>query len=197
MKINIKKNILWISILYLSLYIPLTITIYSQSWYEFNYKIHDTYKNIEKDKALNATKNLISFFLHKEELNNHWNEKERLHMKDVRNIYDILFILGILSFLGLGIENPKTKDLKKISMKNITIITIFIIIIPFFSYFWNNIFHNILFSNNYWIINQNDISYYIFPIEFFIYSTIFLILTSIIINISLIIIIKNQKKIKN
>jgi len=187
MKFNFKKIkeiILFFSLLFLTLYIPLSFTIYSNFWYEFNYNNQDTYNQIEKNKTINSTNNLINFFKHKEDLNFNWNEKEKLHMYEVRNIYDILFFIGIISIISLS-KLFNFKLIRKFSKINLYYNLFLILLIPIFQFFWNKIFHLILFNNDLWIINSNDISYYLFPINFFINSLIFIILISIILNLIL------------
>jgi hypothetical protein len=191
--LNLKNVLLFISVLFLTLYIPLTYTVYSDSWYKFNYNQQDTYQQLGENKTINATNNLINFFLHNKELNGLWNQKEIKHMNDVRNIYDILFILFVLSVISITLLFDK-KLIKKYSKINMIVIGSLIIVIPFFSLFWNYIFHPLMFSNNLWIMTSNDISYYLFDIEnytFMFNSVLLVILSGVAIN--LIIWIKMRK----
>ncbi len=193
MKINYKNVILFTSLLFLTLYIPLSYTIYSDSWYKINYNQQDTYLKLGENTTLNATDNLINFFLHNEELNELWNQKEITHMTDVRSIYNVLFIIFILSIISITFLFNK-KLIKKYSKINLIIISSLIIIIPFFSLFWNYIFHPLLFNNDFWMMTSNDISYYLFDIEnyrFMFNSVLLVIITGIILN--LIIYIKLRK----
>lgn len=181
LKMKVNKILILISILFISLYLPLTFTIYSSTWYEFNYGLDNTYSSLDKNFTLNQTSNLINFFYHKESLNSNWSLKENKHFNDVRNIYDSLFILFLISIIII-IFNLKKINLKKISKYNLIIISSLLLILPFFSYFWTNIFHQIFFNNTFWINTVNDLSYYLFPLEFFIRSSIFIIIIGLIIN---------------
>ena len=181
MKLNwdkTKKNILFVSLLFITLYIPISFAIYSSSWYEFNYELYRTYELIGKENATNATENLISYFTYKNELNGDiWNAKEKAHMNEVRTIFDTLFIIFILSLASFLLLTNKNKNtIKKISKTNIKIILSLLIILPFFTTFWVA-FHEILFTNNLWIITPDDISYYLFPQEFFRNTLLLVILT--------------------
>ena len=88
------------SLFYLIIYIPLSFCIYSNTWYEFNYDRQETYQNLDEKYILENTQNLISFFSHKTPLNDDWSEIENIHLREVRTIYDILFILEIFFFLS-------------------------------------------------------------------------------------------------
>jgi len=176
---EVKIFFLFFSLIFLTLYIPLSFTIYSNSWYNFNSNPQNV---LSKNDLNNATSNLINYFEHKENLNILWNEKEKKHMSDVRQIFDFLFIIFILNLINLFIFFKK-KLIKKFVKINILVISSFILLLPIFQFFWNNIFHLIMFNNNFWIINPNDISYYLFPLSFFYNSTIFIILISIILNL--------------
>lgn len=187
-----KKILLFASVLYLTLYIPLTYTIYSSSWYELNYEKQGTYNLINKELSMNSTTNLINYFYHKDNLNNNWNLKEKTHFSEVRNIYDILFLFSLINFLIL-IYSFNKNNIAKYSIINLIIILLSFLLIPFFTFFWNKIFHRVLFSNNLWILNKNDLSYYLFPNEFFIHSFILILLISITINLLVYIIFKIKR----
>lgn len=180
---RIKSITLFVSLLFLILYIPLTIAIYSQSWYEFNYRNN----TIDSKTSISAIENVISFFLYKDKLDlNIWSKKEIRHFSDVRNIYLFLHIFALLSFCVLLFLFDKRK-MKKISTYIFVVILLLGTLFYFidFSYFWNNIFHNILFYNQDWIYTQNEMSYFLFPESFFVNSVVLIILGGMIINLLL------------
>lgn len=192
-----KKIILFFAVLFLTIYTPVSITIYSLNWYEYNYENQNTYEHIEKENALFITKNLINFFLYQENLGSEWNDKEKKHMSDVRKIYSGLFILAIISFLFI-LHIIRYFDISLIKIysisNNITIIFIGILIIIFdFNYIFDNFFHPLFFDNNNWILNSDDISYYLFPYEFFQRSLMFILVVTIIENLIIFLLIKKYK----
>lgn len=193
LKSKTKQILLFLSLLYLTLYIPFTITAYSKSWYETNYEKQSTYQTLGIVKTNNQTNNLINFFLHKQELNQLWSEKETLHLKEVRNIYDLLFIIFLITTPILILFFNK-KIINHASKKNTYIIPSLLIIIPFFRLFWNNILHPLLFNNNYWINTPNEVSYHLFPTTFFINSILFIITISAIINFTIYLLTKKKKQ---
>lgn len=189
-KINYKNLLILIPVLILTLYIPLTFTIYSQNWYEFNYNLQDTYQVLNESQTNKATTNLINYFKYKEELNEQWTDKEKIHYKEVRNIYTKVHLLALFSLITLilnKIEFKKKKkeyikNFNKISLTNIKIVSTLILILPIFGFFWSKIFHSIMFDNKYWIMEPHEISAYLFDLSFFLNSTILIIIISILLN---------------
>lgn len=182
--LNIKKLVFFISLLYLTLIIPLLFTIYSPIWYNFNYEKQEITKSISFEQRDNATENLISFFAYNSELNSLWNEKEKTHMSEVRDIYLFLEILSIISLILLFFTFDRTL-IEKYSKINIAFIGLLLLLIPFFSFLFNSVFHTILFENTFWIITPEDISYYLFPNSFFKNSFLLIIIGSIIENLAI------------
>ena len=182
--LNIKKLVFFISLLYLTLIIPLLFTIYSPIWYNFNYEKQEITKSISFEQRDNATENLISFFAYNSELNSLWNEKEKTHMSEVRDIYLFLEILSIISLILLFFTFDRTL-IEKYSKINIAFIGLLLLLIPFFSFLFNSVFHTILFENTFWIITPEDISYYLFPNSFFKNSFLLIIIGSIIENMTI------------
>ena len=114
---------------------------------------------------------LIFFFLHISPMDvSVWSSKEILHFIDVREIFDKFISIFILCVVYLVV------NFKKVNFKNLVyvkkylkyIILFPLIVLPFFSYFWNNIFHKYLFSNDLWLMTPSDLSFYIFNEWFFI-----------------------------
>lgn len=107
-KQRIKHIIFFLSLFYITIYIPLSITIYSQNWYEFNYNQQEPYSTMNKQTKINFTQNLINYFYHKEQLNDKWSFKEKLHFKEVRQIFDILFFIFVANIISLLLFFKKT-----------------------------------------------------------------------------------------
>lgn len=188
-----------LSFITISFYIPLSIMIYSPVFYEHNYQNQNTYQILTKEFSQNQTNNLINYFLNKEELNQNWSNNEKIHYKDVKQIYFILQYLFLFSLI-LYFLLFKIKYVKIATYSNLILNTALITILPIFSIFWDKYFHQALFSNNAWLISSNEISYYLFSLEtysFFINSFIFLISFNIISNILILVYLKLQEKSPN
>ena len=102
---------------------------------------------------------------------NFFNERETMHMEDVRNIFKYLIIItifvGVIIFLLI-----KKKDLPNIFLYSFIPILIFLILylfVPFDELFIN--FHLILFRNDLWLLNpETDRLIVLLPEDFFIRS---------------------------
>ncbi len=104
-----KRIVLRISLLYLTLYIPTAFMTYSPLWYMFNNKTHSRIRLIGYDKAQQYTGQLTNFFLHDDHLPDHWTAKERKHLTEVRNILDYLALFALLSTISIiATYNRKT-----------------------------------------------------------------------------------------
>lgn len=102
---------------------------------------------------------------------NFFNEKELLHMEDVKNIFKYIIyvsiIFSILIFLLI-----KKDDLPYIFLYSLIPIGIFILIVLIFSFDKSfTIFHKIFFRNELWLLDpEKDRLIVLLPIEFFIRS---------------------------
>ncbi len=199
---NLKKKkyskfLFLISFLYICLYLPLAFTIYTPHWYDINVD-NQRMENANLDKELinGQINDIVGFFLHKNSLNGLWSDKEILHLYDVRHIYDFLFafflIFAILFVLTFNIDK-----IKKYSLVNILFSFSLLSILPFFVYFWDKIFHLLMFRNSYWIIDYDSMFYYMFPYSFFSNSLIFIIIISIFINLIIYLCFSFIKKFRN
>lgn len=183
--LKIMRSLLFlISTLVISLYIPLFLMVYFTPWYTLNTSV-ETRAYLGSDSLQIAHKNLTDFFLHQERLSpTLWSPSEIIHMHDVRTIYDqtvIIFILALITTTTLWTKQRAKKAFKK----NIFLPLFLLLLLPFFSYFWSTIFHNILFTNDFWITTPSDLSYYLFPLPFFIKSLIGVTLSASAINLAL------------
>lgn len=180
--LNAKNWALFVSVLFLTLYLPLCFTVYFPTWYTFNYVGQGTYDTVTPYVADYATGNLVKFFLYMEDLNILWTPGEALHMFDVRIIYTCLFIFAVLAMIC--VFKFFDEDLViKFSKWNLFIIPFGLLVLPFFKFFWTTIFHPLLFRNNLWQMSPNDLSYTLFPNSFFINSIIFIVFTAMIENL--------------
>ncbi|MCX8095065.1 MAG: TIGR01906 family membrane protein [Caldisericia bacterium] len=102
---------------------------------------------------------------------NFFNEKELLHMEDVKNIFKYTIISSIV-FSFLIILLIKKEDLPYIFIYSLIPIIIFILIVFIFSFDQSfTIFHKIFFKNDLWLLDpEKDRLIVLLPIEFFIRS---------------------------
>ena len=178
---RIKSKIPGISLFYLSLYIPIALMAYFPQWYIFNCKFHHRFNLIGYSNSLKSIDELTVFFLHKNLLSGEWSGKEKVHLGEVRDIFDILAIIAFLCIVLLIVSFDRSK-ISTCASVNLVIILSLLVLLPFFKTFWANIFHPLVFDNDLWKNNYLDRSYYIMPGIFFKHSLIFLIALSSLLN---------------
>lgn len=110
--------------------------------------------------------NLLSYFKG-EELEFDYTEKELIHLEDVKKLINLLeIVLYILIVLIILIMFLSKENMFIIS----GIITIGIVVLLFlfdFSFLFTK-FHEILFTNDYWLLDSNTLLIKTYPIEFFV-----------------------------
>ena len=157
--------------------ISLSLHVYPSINYNIQYHLQDINTNINQTQYTTATTNLRYFFLHTQKLDQSiFTPEEIQHYNEVRNIYDVIIIISLISTLLLFLLKPKSTEISS-ALKKIGLgLPILFFILPWFATLFNGIFHTTLFSNSLWIMHPNQISYYIFPYEFFLISFISIII---------------------
>ncbi|MCK5709510.1 MAG: DUF1461 domain-containing protein, partial [Deltaproteobacteria bacterium] len=189
---KIKGIALFISLLYLTFYIPMTLTFYFPQWMELNCGWHDRCEEIGEERALSGINELASYFRHQGELNSFLTQKEKLHLKEVRGLFDKMFFLGLVS-LVMVLLTYNRKRMSRYALINALIIIALLIVLPFFGTFWRDVFHPLLFDNELWKNNQYDLSFYIMPRQFFKYTVALLIILCFSINIAIWLALRRKK----
>lgn len=189
-----QKNIIFaVSFFYIIIYIPIALIAYFPQWYTINCKLHPRCEIIGYSNALEYIDELTGYFRHEEELISGWSAKEKLHLAEVRNILDMMTFAAFFSLLIL-IATFNLSKLRSYAKVNIVIILSFLIILPFFRFFWRSIFHPLLFANNLWKNNYFDRSFYIMPGVFFKHSLILIISASFLSNLIIWIFLRKRRK---
>jgi len=179
---RIKKIVLFTSLFYLGVYIPLIFIVYLPYWYRVNCNWHPRCEAVGYERAESGINDLTSFFLHKGDLATFSTKKEKLHLAEVRNIFDKMFLAFFISLILLILTFDR-RSIATYALINCGIILSFLLILPFFATFWRDIFHPILFDNELWKNNRFDLSYYIMPRQFFKYTVALLITASCLFNL--------------
>ncbi len=190
---RIKALFLFISLLYLTFYIPMTLTFYLPQWMELNCDWHNRCETIGSERAKSGIHELSSYFRHQGELDSFLTEKEKTHLKEVRGIFDKMFLVALIS-LVLIILTYDRRQVARYTLINAAIILALLVVLPFFGTFWRDIFHPLLFDNDLWKNNRNDLSYYIMPREFFKYTVALLIGLCFLINIAISLRLRSKTK---
>lgn len=179
---RLKGTILFLSLFYLTFYIPMSLTFYAPLWMKLNCNWHDHCAIIGYENAYNGMEELASFFRHQGELDSFYTEKEKTHLTEVRGIFDRMFIIGVAAVILLALTYDR-KRIGRYAIINAAIILSLLLVLPFFTTFWRDVFHPLLFSNNLWMNNRYDLSFYIMPRQFFKYTVALLVVLSVTLNI--------------
>jgi len=181
---RIKGIILFVSLFYLTFYVPMSLTFYAPQWMKLNCNWHERCKIIGYDNAYRGIDELASYFRHRGGLESFWTVKEKLHLKEVRGMFDKMLIGGTFALVLLILTYDR-KRVPRYALINTAIILSLLLVLPFFTTFWRDIFHPLLFKNNLWMNNRYDLSFYIMPRQFFKYTIALLVAISVSVNIVL------------
>ena len=135
------------------------------------------------DELINNTSNLLDYLNSKAELNTSWfTEKDILHMEDVRTLYNVsfytmiffiaIFIISTILIMVLYKNHTMfyiTRTFNKTLLAFIVLIIVLAGIISYnFNSFWIK-FHQLLFSNDLWLLSPDESNLIkMVPEEFFI-----------------------------
>lgn len=165
--------------------------------------------NTTNDELINNTINLLEYLTNKAELNTTWfSEKDILHMKDVRVLYNVSFnlmiffiIIFILSTILIALVYKNyamfyiTKTFNKTLLAFILLVIVLAGIISYnFTSFWIK-FHQLLFTNDLWLLSPEESNLIkMVPEQFFISLITTIILHILILFVSLLVVNNIFKK---
>lgn len=181
-----KKALMILILISLSLALlvfSIEINSYNETYYISKYKEHNieevTGKSLKELKAI--TKDLILYLKGGDNslLEPHYNEKEILHMEDVRDLFDlarwIKYISLVIIILGTYYlwKIKKTIELAKVLNKGIYLIYGLLLVIGSLSFIDFNkyftYFHLLFFSNDLWLLDpRTDLLIQMLPEAFFV-----------------------------
>lgn len=191
--LKIRRGLLFFGLLYLSLYVPLTFLVYLPGWYELNCNWHSRCDIIGMERTERAITELTRYFRHQGELDEAWSKKERMHLAEVRPIYDCLLFGSSFALLALGIGWNR-RYASRTALWVAGSIAALTLVLPFFATFWTQIFHGLLFDNDLWRNNRGDLSWYFMPRQLFMYSVILLIAAAVTANLLVAWFARNRKQ---
>lgn len=125
----------------------------------------------------------------------------RIHFQDVKRIFDVLQILCVLSLIGsliLGIR--AWKQGYRGFLKSATVLSVFLPVTAgiLIAFNWDNafiLFHELMFSNDYWLFDERtDPVINILPDEFFLHCALLIILLILAASLIMGLIYLRQKK---
>jgi uncharacterized protein DUF1461 len=179
---RLKGVILFLSLFYLTFYIPMSLTFYAPWWMKLNCNWHNRCAIIGYDNAYTGIEELAAFFRHQGGLDHFYTAKEKTHLREVRGMFDKMLIIGVAALVLLALTYDR-KRIGRFAIINAAIILSLLLVLPFFTTFWRDVFHPLLFKNNLWINNRYDLSFYIMPRQFFKYTVALLVVLSVSLNV--------------
>ena len=169
------------------------VFVYDENSYKQQFRENNIYTKYNESYVNNISSNLINYFKNKETLGNYYSERERIHLEDVKKLINNglkLFYLIFITFLIIFSYLIQKRDYKALSkilkyggILNLVIyFIIFLLSVINFEKFFIK-FHQIFFTNNYWMLNPTDILVNVFTQEFFISILRKIMTTSIILSL--------------
>lgn len=152
----------------------LAVQIYTPWWYQASCVWHERCEQLGQAKAEQAISELSQFWQHRGELSSMWTPKEQAHLLEVRPMFDAIFWVFLLAVL-LGMKLITRVNISGLALGNALSILSLLLLLPFFEYFWIDVFHPLLFDNMNWNNTRADISWYLMPKSLFFFGLIALI----------------------
>lgn len=152
------------------------------------------------DELINNTSNLLDYLNGKAELNTSWfSEKDILHMKDVKILYSVsfytmiffiaIFIISTILIIFLYKNCTMSYITRTFNKTLLAFIVLIIVLASIISYNFNSFwirFHQLLFSNDLWLLSPDESNLIkMVPEEFFISLITTIILHILILFVSL------------
>lgn len=191
-----KNSLFSLLLLFWLFCLPLALVIYTPASYQLN--CHWNERCAKIDDPERAISDITGFFRHQQALATPWSSKEQRHLAEVRGIYDGVFTLFALVTLLFALDlwccrrtpSQGARRYRRYALLslNITagILFAMLLITPFFNFFWMEVFHPLVFSNELWRTTPQDVSWYLMPKAFFLRIILFLLVTTILLNLLLV-----------
>ena len=179
----IKNVLVFFSLFYLTFYLPFLFVAYNPYWINYNCDNNERCSKINTEFRMTAVNELTSFLSHRGELKTGWQKNEKIHMDEVRDIFDIMAIVALASLAVLLVIRKGRMNLYKFAIINILIALALFIVVPNFKTFWRDVFHPLLFNNDFWKMTRQDVSYYITPRSFFKLTTVVVLSSWVFLNV--------------
>ena len=124
-------------------------------------------------------------------------------MLEVRGMYDVAAGLFVLVLLWIGYDSRQPNAIARYHQYvrhslwlSLGLLLVCLLIMPFFQYFWMQIFHPLLFNNELWRTDRADISWYLMPREFFMGVIGFIVVSSLLLHLLLLAVLRGLQRIR-
>ena len=158
---KIKKFLLYFCVILLPIFLLLInvkLVVFDEDFYEKEYVKNGVYEKIDKEVVWGMTNNLFDYFKGGSLDDDLFNEKERLHMEDVKGLYNFgnFLFYSILLLLVICLFIFKKESWKMLVYGSLlgflSLLVVSLLVYYDFSSFFVK-FHEILFNNEYWMMD--------------------------------------------
>lgn len=188
---TLKTLMLPILLLLWLFFIPLAAVIYTPWSYQVNCQWNPRCEQLGLSKANSSSVELAQFFRHDLATlaQPPWSEKEVKHLTEVRGMYDKAFWFFVLIAAVFVLDLLFNKQVQRyqnyaVISRNLMLglLALMLVISPFFRFFWMEVFHPLVFSNELWRTDPQDISWYLMPSNYFLWVIVFLLASTLLLN---------------
>ena len=150
----------------------LQTVLFSEAYYEKTMEKSGVFTVLSREEALEQVHTLVSFLRGNNELGSSFNEKEHLHMNDVRELVRLsellLAFLVVVCAVWLLSSSRKLELLRQANLVALLVAVVggLIVLLTFSSSFL--VFHQLSFTNDFWMLDPaTDRLVVLFPESFF------------------------------
>lgn len=151
--------------------VVLAIMVYTPWWLHVACGFHGRCEAFGVEAAQAHIDNLSAFFRHQATLEGRWTPKEIAHLTEVREIYDGLW-WGWLAAALLSVATLRRRHARAVALTLAGVVLLVAATLPAFTFFWDAVFHELLFDNDLWLNTRADVSWWIMPNAFFFASVV-------------------------
>lgn len=162
--------VLSIGLILFALWLPIATVTWLPGWHEASCDWHPRCEQYGRASAELRITELRAFQQGRAELDPaRWTEKERTHLAEVRRI--LVFFTAFALAGGALLLRADAARRAQAARWAMLFAAACVIVLPFFASFWRDVFHPLLFSNQLWLNEPADTSWWVMPRLYFQYTT--------------------------
>ena len=160
---------------------------YTGSWsFTLNCALHDSCVGVHPDFVRLHGDNLSAFYRHQAPLTGAWTGKEVQHLSEVRDMLDRL-VWVLLAGMALLAWLWQPQSVRRAASMNLLLLLLGLSLLPFFAFFWAQVFHPLLFDNLLWKNSPLDASWFVMPRVYFRNATAYTLILTLLANVGVLV----------
>lgn len=156
--------------------VVLAVMVYTPLWMDAACGFHGRCEAFGRDEAREHIFELAAFFRHQGTLDGRWTAKEIAHLSEVRGFYDVLFLAWPLVVVLMLVTLRRARA-RAVAVTVAALTLAAAALLPAFGYVWDEVFHALMFDNDWWKNTRADVSWWILPNQFFFATVVAFLLT--------------------